>query len=326
MRAGTEFGRCGLLDLRIHLATDAALDVFDTAIFQAVFIVADAERETFASRWCKHRGERRAVRQAHLRRLNIDGARNSETAKNDRRNANIEIPDCLGINVMLAASRNYTFDGRLHACAAGVAFHRHIAYQVVVAKCVGDDVGCKGIGVSAGKSIRAFEDISRPGKTLSRQECGGNARLGRAGGMNTFDRGARLIELRQSAGERGDETNTLGNSAPAIPLVGKKQTRCGDRRAETATCRGALKTPAKMRRLNRQSDADHCFVAGGNRGEKFATARIRTHGERGRKHDCAGMQPLSDMGIIGIDTAGIHGIEEAGAYWVHSVVPKQHRC
>ena len=210
------------------------------------------------------------------------------------------------VSLVFVAQRRGRLDRRQHARAARMRLDRRLQQSVLSAELVQPLVEVMAVGIGARETVLAFEDVRRPGETRFRQQRRVHALARRVRRMDALDRRAGMIELRQSAAERRDEPQRFGDARRAIAAL-EQQARRSRRRAEPAAGRRALEPAPEMRRLDRQPDADHVFVAGGDRGEDSVAGETARFADRQRRgdHDAAGMQHGPDMHVVGVDATGV---------------------
>ena len=104
------------------------------------------------------------------------------------------------------------------------------------------------VGISAGKTVLAFEDVRRSGEACFRQQCGMDALARGMCGVNAFDGGAGMIKLRQPAAERRNQAEGFGDALAAL-VAREQQAGGGGRLTEAAAGGGALEAAPEMRGL-----------------------------------------------------------------------------
>src|ERR1700704_3900309 len=114
-------------------------------------------------------------------------------------------------------------------------------------------------------------------------------------------------------------------SVPGAPLKARRAAATAAPKPPAG--RRAREATPEMTRLDRQPDADHRLVAGRHGGDEILAASPDLVGKRqgSREHDRARMQHGAHMGIVGVDTAGISGVQERGTHRVPPPSAEQYR-
>src|ERR1700730_16585524 len=112
-----------------------------------------------------------------------------------------------------------------------------------------DDRGVPAVGIGAGETAGALDDVGGPAEALLRQQGGRDPALRGVRGLDALAGGAGIVEWREAAGISAGQPDCL-EDAPLGVLAAEQQPAGGDGSAEHVAGAGALEAALEMPRLH----------------------------------------------------------------------------
>src|SRR6266850_938168 len=202
--------------------------------------------------------------------------------------------DVRGREAQFVFQRERAIDGGEGVAAAGVVLERH-ARDVEVAPEPGERLLPVGVVAHRAAEARfAFHHVERAGDAFARRERRGDARLGRAAGVQRLRHRVHAEGLLQSGGERGYRSESMGESL----RVQLQQLGGGGTGPEAADGAGVVPV-AVMRASHRGADARRDLIADDDGAQEILI--LKTQGMRGGNGRRAGVVDAVAIDIVDLD-------------------------